>query len=310
MSLRELRLVSRQPLGPPSPDVPDDDAAVSILDLESEILDLYATGLRPGVSTGWRSLDLYYTIKPGQVTVVTGVPHSGKSPFVNAMALHCVVAHGWTIAVSSPEHLPYANLAARFLEQFYKNLSFTDGTVFRMSPAQIMQACDVLATRCYFLPASETDATIHHVLDRCLPLLDKGLRGLVIDPYGEFEHRRPQGMTETEYVSQLLTEIRLFARKHEVHVWIIAHPTKIQKGEDGNYPVVTPYDISGSAHWFNKPDNVLSVYREIEHPTGTQIHIQKVKFREVGHTGTVVLRHDARTGTFYDLPVSEQRERE
>lgn len=65
---------------------------------------------------------------------------------------------------------------------------------------------------------------------------------------------------------------------------------------------MAPYDISGSAHWFNKPDNILSVYRESEHPTGTQIHIQKVKFREVGHTGTVVLRHDARTGTFYDPP--------
>jgi len=211
MALRDLRLVSRQPIGPPLSEAPDADAAVSILELESQLLDLYTTGLQPGVSTGWHSLDPHYTIKPGQVTVVTGVPHSGKSPFVNAMALHCVVAHGWTIAISSPEHLPYANLAARFLEQFYKNLSFTEGTAFRMTAAQIMQACDVLAPRLYFLPPSETDATIHHVLARCLPLLEKGLRGLVIDPYGEFEHRRPSGMSETEYISQLLTEIRLFA---------------------------------------------------------------------------------------------------
>ena len=173
----------------------------------------------------------------------------------------------------------------------------------KMTRVDVMRACDELERKLYFLPASETNATISHVLARCQPLIEEhDLRGLVIDPYGEFEHRRPAGMTETEYVSQLLTEIRLFARKHNVHVWLIAHPTKIQKGDDGNYLIVKPYDIAGSAAWFNKPDNILSVYRTLELPDYTTIHIQKVKFREVGHTGSCTLRHDSRTGTFHDLP--------
>jgi twinkle protein len=307
MSLRDLHLVSREPVGP-GPLYIDPDAALSIDALTGDILDLYETGLQPGVTPEWLALRPYYTMKPGQVTVVTGIPHSGKTPVVNALAMHCLVAHDWAVAWSSPEHLPYHDLAARLLQQFYKVLSFSEGTVMKMSRVDVLRACVQLAPKLFFLPASERDATISHVLDRCLPLLEHGLRGLVIDPYGEFEHRRPSGMTETEYVSQLLTEIRLFARKHAVHVWLIAHPTKIQKQDDGNYAIVKPYDIAGSAAWFNKPDNILSVYRTNDAPDLTQIHIQKVKFREVGHTGSCTLRHDARTGTFADIPPeSDQR---
>lgn len=302
MALRDLHLISRASIGPLPVVPPSDDAALSIEALTSDILDLYETGLQPGVRPEWLALCPFYTVKPGQVTVVTGIPHSGKSPFVNALAMHCLVAHGWTVAWSSPEHLPYHDLAARLLQQFYKVLSFSEGIHMKMTRADVLRACVQLGPRLFFLPASETNATISHVLDRCLPLVDKGLQGLVIDPYGEFEHRRPAGMTETEYVSQLLTEIRLFARKHQVHVWLIAHPTKIQKGDDGNYLVVKPYDIAGSAAWFNKPDNILSIYRTIEQPDYTQVFVQKVKFREVGHTGVCLLRHDASTGTFHDAP--------
>ncbi len=218
MSLRDLYVISKQPVGPPAL-YTDPDAAQSIGALAGDILELYETGLQPGVMPEWLSLRPYYSMKPGQVTVVTGIPHSGKSPFVNALAVQCSVAYDWPIAWSSPEHLPYHDLAARLLQQYYKCLSFSEGSFMKMSRANVMEACDKLERKWFFLPASDTNATISHVLTRCLPLIEqKGLKGLVIDPYGEFEHRRPSGMTETEYVSQLLTEIRLFARRHAVHI--------------------------------------------------------------------------------------------
>lgn len=302
MSLRELRMASDELVGPVSVEESDPDAPFSIKTLEQDILDLYATGFQPGVAPPWQSLEEYYTIKPGQVTVVTGIPHSGKSPLVNAMAIACAVQHDWPVAWCSPEHLPYHDLSARLLQQFYKTLSFTrHPLVKQMSMADVMNAVDVLRTKIFFVPISEANGTIPHVLARCQPLAEQGLKGLVIDPYGEFEHKRPSGMTETEYVSHLLTEIRLFARRHDVHVWLVAHPVKIQKKDDGTYPVVKPYDIAGSAAFFNKPDNILSVYRDMHQLDFTQVHIQKIKFREVGHVGVVTLRHDSETGAFHDV---------
>lgn len=296
MSLRKLREVSREPIGPPPLVAPDPDAAISTHDLESALLDLHLFGLQPGVSSGWASLDPFYTIKAGQVTIVTGMPHSGKSPVVMQMLLHCILAHGWKIAVSSPEHLPYDNLLAHLYQQYFR-CPFS-----ALTRADLMRSNDELHGKLFFLPPSETQPTIPHVLARCRPLLDQGLTGLLIDPYGEYEHRRPPGMNETEYVSQLLTDIRLFARHNSVHVWLVAHPTKIHQREDGTYPVVTPYDIAGSAAFSNKPDINLSVYREDGVLDRTQIHIQKVKLREIGKKGVVTLGHDPRTSTFFDLP--------
>jgi len=69
-----------------------------------------------------------------------------------------------------------------------------------------------------------------------------GIRGLIIDPYNELDHRRHSHVTETEFVSQMLTKIKRFAQHFDCHVWLVAHPRQLQdwRGEAPNL-----YDISG-----------------------------------------------------------------
>ena len=68
---------------------------------------------------------------------------------------------------------------------------------------------------------------------------------------------------------------------------------KLNKGPDGNYPVPRPYDISGSAHWFNKADNCIAIWRDVmNNPQLTQVHIQKVRFNSTGHPGVAELLYD------------------
>ena len=81
MSLNDFHFVSRQYVVPQP--VPDVSAPISLDALSGDILDLYETGLQPGVRPEWLSLCPFYTVKPGQVTVITGVPNSGKSIFLN-----------------------------------------------------------------------------------------------------------------------------------------------------------------------------------------------------------------------------------
>lgn len=85
-----------------------------------------------------------------------------------------------------------------------------------------------------------------------------GIRGLVIDPYNELDHQRPPGVSETEYVSQMLTKIKRFAQHYDAHVWFVAHPKQLQQWR-GDAPNL--YDISGSAHFVNKADNGVVVHR-------------------------------------------------
>jgi twinkle protein len=137
----------------------------------------------------------------------------------------------------------------------------------------------------------------------------KGIRGLVIDPWNELEHSRPPNLTETEYISQALSRIRSFARTHDVHVWVVAHPTKLQKDRNGEYPVPTPYDISGSAHWRNKADNCLCVWRDLGDKNNrvVEVHIQKVRFSDIGRAGEAAeLIYHLPTGKYFDVEALQE----
>jgi twinkle protein len=96
---------------------------------------------------------------------------------------------------------------------------------------------------------------------------------------------------ETRYVAKALSKIKKFNRLHRVTTFVVAHPTKMQKEENGDYKVPKLYDISGSANFFNKTDFGLTVYRESDDTVS--VHVQKVKFQDIlGRCGAVQFNFD------------------
>ena len=158
-----------------------------------------------------------------------------------------------------------------------------------------------LAGKCQVFIAPEDGLTIQGLLQTAKRLVARhGIRGLLIDPWNEFEHSRGTH-SETEYISSSLTQIRRFARAHGVHVWLVAHPQKLYRKDDGSYPVPTPYDISGSAHWRNKADNAITVWRDEQNTEApVKIFVQKIRFREVGRIGLVELHWNVVNGRYED----------
>ena len=57
-----------------------------------------------GCSTGWKSLDVMYKVVPGELTLVTGVPNSGKSEWVDALAVNLSLRYCWPFAFCSMEN--------------------------------------------------------------------------------------------------------------------------------------------------------------------------------------------------------------
>lgn len=276
---------------------------VSVSDVRKELDLLYHEGVQRGLSTGWRSLDEYYTVRPGEVTVVTGVPNSGKSNWVDGLCVNLANTHGWRFAVFSPENQPIHNHMSRLMEH-YARVPFRDGPTKRMTP-QHMEACrEWLGKHFWFmLPEEDTDWTIEYVLNTADALVNRyGINGLVIDPWNEMEHLRPEGQSETEYIGTCLKRMRQFARSRNIHLWIVAHPTKMYRNKNGEYPVPTLYDISGSAHFRNKADNGIVLWRDLNEPgkRAVEIHVQKIRFREVGKIGGCELLYDPPTGAYDD----------
>jgi twinkle protein len=277
---------------------------VRAADLSRELDELYDSGVQRGLSTGWRSLDEFYTVRAGELTVVSGVPNSGKSNWVDGLTVNLAKEYGWKFAVFSPENQPLTNHISRIIEHFAR-VPFRDGPTPRMSKPDMHLCRDWVDEHFRFvLPEDEADWTLEYVLKRAEHLVRRfGINGLVIDPWNELQHERPERQTETEYVSVSLRRMRQFIRRNNLHLWLVAHPTKLYRNKNGEYPVPSLYDISGSAHFRNKADNGIVLWRDLNEPTkhSVELHIQKIRFREVGKIGGVELRYDPATGSYADF---------
>lgn len=273
--------------------------AYAVADLIGELETHYAEGLPKGVSTGWLNLDRNYTVRPGEWTLVTGIPGHGKSEFLDALTINLAARHGWRFGIYSPENQPFSLHLSKLAEK-YAGKPFNPGPTERMTRTEFDMAATWLDQHyAFILPESPNIDAILNVAKALV--LRKGIRGLVIDPWNEIEHGRTQGQTETEYISIALSRIRQFARAHGVHVWLVAHPAKLFKEASGKYPVPSPYDVSGSAHWRNKADNCIAVWRDQAADSRTvEIHVQKIRHKITGQIGKVDLSYESVTGRYFD----------
>ena len=277
-------------------------------DVAAKIEHLYANGWEKGVETGWGELDRFYTVRAGEFTVVTGMPNSGKSNWLDALVVNLACSQGWQFAIFSPENQPIEDHMSRMIEK-RAGEPFSSGPTPRMNPSTLTSGIRWCTEHmAWILPADDTQWTIDTVLSAAKALvLRRGIRGLVIDPWNELEHEIPTGMTETIYIGQVLKRVRQFARRHGVHVWIVAHPQKMYR-EEGKYPVPTLYDISGSANWRNKADNGIVVWRDFQDDRNpVEVHVQKVRFRQIGRIGMAKLQYQKATQTYVELSFEDPR---
>ena len=116
------------------------------------------------------------------------------------------------------------------------------------------------------------ETTLAWVVDRAEDIHQRdGLDVLVIEPWNEVEHSRGPHESAPDYIGRAIRMLKRFAKQRQVVVIVVAHPTK-EVGKDGHGRMPTPYDIEGSAHWYNKPDHIVIVHRPDE-ATGDAIRL-------------------------------------
>ena len=223
-----------------------------------------------------------------------------NSEMLDALTINLARNEGWRFGMFSPENYPVERHIVKLVEK-YTGYPFRPGMTERISKECLNDALDWIDEHYYFMsPEEDQLVKIDKILELSRVLIyRKGINGIVIDPWNEIDHSRPNYQTETEYVSDCLSRIRRFSRTNDVHIWLVAHPTKLHKGDDGKEPVPTAYDISGSSHFRNKADNCITVYRDlINNTSNVEIHIQKVRFKEVGEIGLANLIYNKINGCY------------
>lgn len=275
-------------------------------EIRERVLKLWKDGGLPkGSPTGWPSLDQLYTVGLGQWTCVTGSPNSGKSEFIDALLVNLAMREEWKFIIFSPENWPLELHHAKIVEKFIGK-PFSPGPTPRADEDDVNRAEDWIEDKFLFAKPERPDilAILDEVYNhRSFAIPARYKMGVVIDPWNFLEHHRPSNLTETEYVSQILTHVIERVREYNIHLWLIAHPAKQQRKADGSYPIPTPRDISGSAHFWNKADNCLTVYRnQVEGSSEVEIHIQKIRWKHIGRIGNITLNYDKPTGRYMMPP--------
>lgn len=278
-------------------------------DFREDFFHLYAHGFVKGESTGWLNIDELYTIRLGELTLIGGIPGMGKSAWLNALMVNLSKC-GWITGFYSPEQRPLHRHAAS-LAEILSGQPFDIGKQNRITEEMLKEYYTDYINH-YFkfiLPNNETQHTLDAILDLAKSAVLKfGLKGLCIDPWNALEHKRPNGTAETEYISESLTKLVNFAQCRGVHIWLVVHPPSMRNNKDsaGKYRVPTAYDLSGSAHWFNKAFNIITIHREKrgqdDDDHKAQIHVQKIKFKEVGRLGVKELSFDRNSGRYSEVP--------
>jgi len=272
-----------------------------------EILRYAKSGIARGYSTGFSNLDKYYTLQPGSLNMLIGIPSAGKSQFVDAIILNTIERYKWRWCYYSPENLPVEFHFQKLCEMYCGRPMFSSSLeTVKLTELQIENAIKHLSEHLYIIVPHENSLDIDDVLLKikvCKQRYD--INGFVIDPYNELEHTRSSHLSETEYVSQFLSKVRNFTRVNNLLAFIVVHPTKLQKNESGpnagEYPVPNPYDAAGSAHWRNKCDNCLAIWRSYNtNNSVVQVHVQKVRNKNIGKLGVCSFAWDSETGRYIE----------
>jgi twinkle protein len=275
---------------------------VSHAEIRNQVRELYeAGGLPRGAPVGWASVNELYTVATGQWTLITGTPGSGKSEWLDAVLVNLAKLGGWHFVIYSPENWPLALHHSKIIEK-YIGKPFNPGPTERLDHSELEAAEEWMTGKFHFAKPDRNDIT--SILNEANAYANLKARkcGIVIDPWNQLEHNRPQGMSETEYVSQTLSEVINWTRERNCHLWLVAHPAKMQRDKEGKLPVPTPSDVSGSAHFWNKADNCITVWRDQKDYARQEvdIHVQKVRFKHIGRVGLATLVYDRVTGRYHE----------
>ena len=252
-----------------------------------------------GLDVGVPGLARHMRLRAGDFSIVTGIPSHGKSSFVNVVATGMAENYRWKTAFASFEQKPQVD-HKRALRTLYTGFRVIDCT-----PNQLVAADGWIDDWFTFIvPSEDDDVTLDWCLERCAAaVVQHGAKLVVIDPWNEMDHVRPPDMTLTEYTGFAIKQFKKFAAKYQCHVMVVAHPAKLRR-EEGKTPIPTLYDISDSAHWFNKADLGVIIHRVDD--DDTLIRVQKSRYHDqIGEPGDLHVTFNRRTGRYGHLTRGE-----
>ena len=262
-------------------------------DIEHEVTDFVQNGFRKGYQIGIKNFDDIFSTYTGQFITVTGIPSSGKSDFVDQMVVGYNNNYGWKTAFASPENAPTYLHAHKLMRKVWQDMPRKSD----IGSAKWKQVAEHVNDNFFFIDMERY--TLETVLRKGAELVKrKGIKCLVIDPFNKIRDVDCKSEDVNRYTMEYLTKIEIFAKKYDVLVFIVAHPTKMYKTSEGKIEEPTMYNIKGGGEWYDASYHGLLVHRDYDAKT-VKAKVLKVKFQNLGENGAEAhFKWEPRSGCF------------
>ena len=251
----------------------------TLKDIEDEITDFVRNGFKRGYQIGLPNFDNIFSTYTGQFITVTGIPSSGKSDFVDQMVVGYNQNYAWKTAFASPENAPTYLHAHKLMRKVWQDMPRKHD----IGTDKWNQVAEHVNDNFFFIDMERY--TLESVLRKGAELVKrKGIKCLVIDPFNKVRDVDCKTEDVNRYTMEYLTKIETFAKKYDVLVFIVAHPTKMYKDSNGKIEEPTMYNIKGGGEWYDASYHGILVHRDYENKT-VKAKILKVKFQNLGENG-------------------------
>jgi twinkle protein len=274
----------------------------TLRDIEDDIIDFVENGFKPGYQIGLPNFDSIFSTYTGQFITVTGIPSSGKSDWVDQMCVGYNRNYGWKTAYASPENTPTYLHAHKLVRKIWGGMPSRQD----VGTENWKLVTDHVNDNFFFIDMERY--SLESVLKKGAELVKrKGIKCLVIDPYNKVRDLSGNQSDVNIYTMEYLTKIEIFAKKYDVLVIIVAHPTKMYKDQNGKIEEPTMYNIKGGGEWYDASYHGLLVHRNYEQKT-VKVKVLKVKFQNLGENGAEShFKWNINSGLYEPLPdINEQ----
>ncbi len=237
--------------------------------------------LKQGLDIGCK-LDDYLRYKPGTFNLIMGQSNVGKTDWVLWYMTALTLKHKLNWLIFSSEN-SIGSLKRKILQ-------FWTGSDLNKLSDEEFNAANFKMNR--FFKFINTDALytardLMKIFEANRELFD----GAIIDPYNSL--LIPKGENQHTYDYEIASEIRLFCKRMNKTVYILAHAVtnsiRLVHSKDHRYAGLpqppTQSDIEGGGKWVNRADDFLVIHRYPAHESEwmyTMVHVKKVKETETG----------------------------
>jgi twinkle protein len=250
----------------------------TVFDIRKRLREFYLKGNDQGYKINLKDWDDIFSTYLGQCIAVTGIPSSGKSDWVDEMCVRFNLNYQWKIAFASPENNPVEMHMDKILRRLAGFTPKTELQIDNSNWTQVEEHVDKNFFHIDFTDGFELDKTLKKIEEL---VKRKGIRVAVLDPFNKIRLRSSLNKGVTEYTNDYLNILDQFAKKHNILLFIVAHPTKMEKLANGKRAEPDMYSIKGGGEWYDMMPHGILVARDYERNI-VKIKVLKVKFSWLG----------------------------